>query len=257
MRHRRTFLIAVMGAWALLACDPGVGADALRASSAPPEEPGSETSLPPQPRIPEEALSACEGLSAGSGCSVTIPARTLEGSCLAGPDEGAPLACAPRPPAGEGAGPGSPLGPPPCGMPPQGPPPCGMPPMGPPPEALSACEGLSAGSVCSVTIPARTLEGSCRVGPGEGAPLACAPRPPSGEGAVPGSPLVPPPCGMPPMGPPPEALSACEGLSAGSGCTVTIPARTLEGSCLAGPGEGAPLACVPALPAPQEPPSRQ
>jgi hypothetical protein len=51
------------------------------------------------------------------------------------------------------------------------------------------------------------------------------------------------------MGPPPEALEACEGAAAGDDCAFETPdGRTLEGRCHEGPVADAPLACVPPPP---------
>ncbi len=47
-------------------------------------------------------------------------------------------------------------------------------------------------------------------------------------------------------GPPPEALAACEGRSAGASCSVTTPHGTMSGTC--GAPEGRALACMPARP---------
>ncbi len=48
----------------------------------------------------------------------------------------------------------------------------------------------------------------------------------------------------PPRGPPPEALTACQGLSSGAACAFTHGPRNVTGTCRAGPtGEG--LACAP------------
>ncbi len=49
-----------------------------------------------------------------------------------------------------------------------------------------------------------------------------------------------------PKGPPAEAFTACESLSAGNACTVTTPRGEMTGSCKAAPnGQEGPLACVP------------
>ena len=52
----------------------------------------------------------------------------------------------------------------------------------------------------------------------------------------------------PPHGPPPEALKACEGKSAGAACTVTPPDRpAVEGTCRTPPhGNSGELVCAPA-----------
>jgi hypothetical protein len=51
--------------------------------------------------------------------------------------------------------------------------------------------------------------------------------------------------------PPPEALAACDGKESGDACSVALPDRTLNGTCLAPPGKR--LACIPegAPPPPQ------
>ena len=46
-------------------------------------------------------------------------------------------------------------------------------------------------------------------------------------------------------GPPPEAFTACNGLSVGSTCTVETPRGTLNGTCQSPRGEGE-LVCGPA-----------
>ncbi len=52
---------------------------------------------------------------------------------------------------------------------------------GPPPEALSACEGNTAGAACSWSHDGRTMEGTCFT-PGGDRPLACRPSgPPPGD----------------------------------------------------------------------------
>src|SRR5262249_10855364 len=51
-------------------------------------------------------------------------------------------------------------------------------------------------------------------------------------------------------GPPPEAVEACKGSSAGDDCTVAFKDHTMNGTCRAGPSADAPLACVPKGPPP-------
>ena len=53
----------------------------------------------------------------------------------------------------------------------------------------------------------------------------------------------------PGRGPPPEAVTACTGLSSGAACGFTHHGRNLTGACRAGPG-GASLACAPPRPTP-------
>lgn len=107
---------------------------------------------------------------------------------------------------------------------------------GPPPEALSACSGKSDGAACSVTFGDKTLEGTCSNGP-RGDALACRPKDGHGPGMHHHH-----------RGPPPEALTACQGLSSGAGCSVVLGGQARAGTCRQGP-PGEPLACVPAPPA--------
>lgn len=110
----------------------------------------------------------------------------------------------------------------------------GPPHHGPPAEALAACSAHVSGASCSF-VDARgghTVTGTCGA-PSSDLPLACMPAggPPHGH----------------PHGPPPEALTACDGIDIGDACVVDSPHGTLEGTCRSTPhGE----ACVPAhLPA--------
>lgn len=60
--------------------------------------------------------------------------------------------------------------------------------------------------------------------------------------------------GGPQGGPPAEAFTACENLSADEACSVSTPRGDMEGTCKAPPqGEGA-LACVPKNGRPPAPP---
>ena len=50
-------------------------------------------------RPPQEAVDACEGQAEGDSCSFTFESprgtRSMEGTCVQGPDEDKPLACRP------------------------------------------------------------------------------------------------------------------------------------------------------------------
>ena len=105
-----------------------------------------------------------------------------------------------------------------------GPPPNGRPPQ----QAIDACSNKAEGDTCSVTFGDRTMDGTCRKGPGGDGPLACAPK------------------GPPP--PPPEAFQACSSLAKGDACKVTFGGRTFDGTCVSGPGGTEPLACMPPRP---------
>jgi hypothetical protein len=52
----------------------------------------------------------------------------------------------------------------------------------------------------------------------------------------------------PPRRPPPEALAACEGKSAGASCSFSHESHSVSGTCFA--PEGKPLACKPDRPPP-------
>lgn len=160
---------------------------------------------------PAEALAACNGLAAGAACGFTHHGKNLTGTCRTGPN-GEAAACAP-----EGMGPGGPGGH-----------------HGPPPEAVAACNGQSAGATCSVTFDGRTMTGTCRTGPDGQGSLACAPQ--GGPGGPGGH-----------HGPPPEALAACSGQSAGASCSVNLHGQATTGTCVAGPN-GEALACMPPRP---------
>jgi hypothetical protein len=99
------------------------------------------------------------------------------------------------------------------------------PPRKPPQAAIDACAKSSKGDACSVTLGARTMNGTCEPMPSSST-LACRlERPP---------------------GPPPEAVDACNGASAGDACSVTFGDRTVNGTCERGPDGNGPLACRPA-----------
>ncbi len=107
---------------------------------------------------------------------------------------------------------------------------------GPPAGALTACAGLSEGTACAFTANGENLTGTCRTGP-QGAAVACMPS----NGARKG----------PHRGPPPEAVSACEGKQAEASCSFTHREHAIDGTCRAGPQGGA-LACAPARPPPHQ-----
>lgn len=158
---------------------------------------------------PQEALTACNGLSAGAACGFTHRGQNLTGTCRAGPNGGA-LACAPP---HFGKGPGGPGGA-----------------RTPPPEALAACSGQRDGSSCTVSVGDKSFTGTCKAPPdGSSTTLACAP--PHGHH----------------RGPPPEALAACASSTAGASCTVNFNGQSLSGTCVAGP-HGEALACLPPRP---------
>jgi hypothetical protein len=47
-------------------------------------------------------------------------------------------------------------------------------------------------------------------------------------------------------GPPPEALAACSGLSAGQNCSFSHDGHDITGTCRNGPDGNGPIACAPA-----------
>jgi hypothetical protein len=100
---------------------------------------------------------------------------------------------------------------------------------GPPPEAIEACKVLADGATCSVKLGDRTMAGTCRRGPDGRGLLACAPndRPPH------------------PLGPPREAVEACQGSSAGAACSFSLDGSSISGTCQTGPGGSGALACAP------------
>ncbi len=99
---------------------------------------------------------------------------------------------------------------------------------GPPAEAVAACNGQGDGAACGFTFEGKNLTGTCRTTPKGVA--ACMP---AGFEKHHGH-----------HGPPPQALDACKGLSAGAACSVKFEERTVTGTCNAG-REGE-LACRPA-----------
>ena len=46
----------------------------------------------------------------------------------------------------------------------------------PPPEAIKACEALAPGDACTVELPDRKIDGTCREAPDGEGPLACVPK---------------------------------------------------------------------------------
>lgn len=180
-------LMAGCGSHVDAAEDPTTGeAVTEETADAPPERAPRHRRHP----IPPEAIAACEESEDGAACEVTLPARSIDGTCVAGP-EGETLACVPKdaPPRPE-----PPLSEPPSAeRPPGARPPAGRPPAAPP-EALVACEERSASEACTVELTARTLRGTCRRPPDPEAPLACAPeRAPDGAAPPGGEPPPPPP----------------------------------------------------------------
>jgi hypothetical protein len=93
------------------------------------------------PRPPQEAIDACANQKEGATCTVSFHGRSLQGTCVKGPEGQEPLAC--------------------------------MPP--PPPEAVEACANLSEGATCTVSRHGHTVDGTCRLSPSGAAPLACVP----------------------------------------------------------------------------------
>lgn len=57
--------------------------------------------------------------------------------------------------------------------------------------------------------------------------------------------LSTPAASAPPKGPPPEAITACEGKAAGDACSFEGRRGAAEGTCQS-PGDADALACVPA-----------
>jgi hypothetical protein len=99
------------------------------------------------------------------------------------------------------------------------------PPRQPPKEAFDACANARRGDACTVTLGARSIDGTCEALP-DTAALACRPsRPP---------------------GPPPEAVEACRSAKEGDACSFSFGDRSLSGTCAKGPDASAPLACRPA-----------
>lgn len=101
------------------------------------------------PRPPQQAIDACANQKEGATCTISFHGKSLQGTCLKGPDGQEPLACVPPPP----------------------------------PEAVEACAGLSEGAPCTVSHHGRNVEGNCRLPPSgaasDAATLACVPPPPA------------------------------------------------------------------------------
>jgi len=134
--------------------------------------------------------------------------------------------------------------------------------MGPPQEAFDACSGSSAASSCSFEGHRGTINGTCGTIPGDNSKLVCKPSNmqgpgkggQSGPGKMNGSGQMNGPGqqsgsraaggGMNDRrGPPPEALSACEGSSDGNSCSFTgRNGEALSGTCHT---HGEQLACAP------------
>ncbi len=161
-------------------------------------------------RPPQEALTACSGLAAGTACAFTFRGENLTGTCAAPPGE-TDLACRP------------------AGMKEH---------RGPPVEAITACTSKAANAACSFTTPdGKALNGTCGTPP-EGSTLACRPEGhgPGGRGRH--------------HGPPPEAFTACANASVDQACSVTHDGKTIAGTCAAPPDGGNRLACRPTSPPP-------
>lgn len=97
---------------------------------------------------PQEAIEACADQTEGSDCKVEFHGRTIEGKCVAGPDEDDPLACMPA----------------------------GGRPPGPPPEAFDACAESAEGDACSVELRDHTVEGTCQMDRSDDSLLVCVPE---------------------------------------------------------------------------------
>ena len=103
----------------------------------------------------------------------------------------------------------------------------------PPIASIDACASSAAGDACAFDVDGHHVTGTCRRGPDDQGPLACAPDHPP-----------------PPPKPPQEALDACVGLAAGDACAVTLPdGTTLDGACRT-PPDGSALVCAPDGPPP-------
>jgi len=124
---------------------------------------------------------------------------------------------------------------------------------GPPQEAIDACSGVSLEQACRFENPHGELNGTCReVRDGS---VACVPdnapehRQGSGRGRAYDAGDSQSRNGGGRRGPPPEAYTACEGLSEGGACSVETPHGTLSGTCRVprrGSLQEASLICAPA-----------
>ena len=123
----------------------------------------------PHHQPPAEAVAACEKLTVDAACSFQLPTHSFEGACHALPESG-PVVCAPK---------DAPLGPPPGHH--AGPPgrddarDDDRPRARAPQEAVDACAKLAEGAACTVNIPARTIDGTCRHVHDQGSSV-CAPK---------------------------------------------------------------------------------
>jgi hypothetical protein len=102
---------------------------------------------------PQQAIDACKDQTEGSECSVEFRGRTIEGTCVAGPEADDPLACMPA----------------------------GGRPPGPPPEAYDACEDADEGDACSVEVHDHTVTGTCLKDRRDDSLLVCVPDRPKHE----------------------------------------------------------------------------
>jgi len=106
---------------------------------------------------------------------------------------------------------------------------------GPPQAAIDACTGVSLEQACRFEGRRGEVNGTCReVRDGS---VACVPdnapehRQGRGRGAAYGAGGSQSRHGGGRRGPPPEAYTACEGLSDGGACSVETPHGTLSGTC--------------------------
>ena len=106
---------------------------------------------------------------------------------------------------------------------------------GPPLEAIDACTGVALEQACRFESPHGELNGTCReVRDGS---VACVPdnaaehRQGRGRGRAYGAGESQSRNGSERHSPPPEAYTACEGLSEGTACSVETPHGTLSGTC--------------------------
>lgn len=122
---------------------------------------------------------------------------------------------------------------------------CRRPPP-PPPQAIDACANLGAGATCAFDVDSHHVTGTCRQGPNDSGPLACAPDqpppPPPGGGSGDD-------CGPPPA-PPQAAIDACATSSAGASCTFDLDSHHITGTCRQPPDGSGALACAPDQPPP-------
>lgn len=208
MLRRISVLSTLLMAASLCACEQSGGTGETSQTSS--NITTSDDQKPEPPKPPQEAFDACKSIAEGATCKVAIGDKSVDGTCRKGPDGNGELACVPEPP------------PPPEHR-------------GAPPEAVDACKSLAENSSCAVKFGDKTVDGTCRKGPGDDATLACAPA------------RMPPP--PPPghhKGPPQEAIDACKSLAENAACTVKFVDKSVAGTCAKGPGDNATLACKPA-----------